>query len=65
MATLYSIMYEEPTPPSRINSKLGAIVDRVVMGALAKDPAERFPDFPAFCQALEALRGDQTVYEHA
>lgn len=58
MATLYSIMYEEPTPPSRINSKLGAIVDRVVMGALAKDPAERFPDFAAFRQALEALRGN-------
>lgn len=58
MATLYSIMYEEPTPPSRINSKLGAIVDRVVMGALAKEPGERFPDFNSFCQALEALRGN-------
>lgn len=58
MATLYSIMYEEPPPPSRVNERLGAIVDRALAGMLAKDPAERYPDFQAVSQTLEALSGN-------
>ncbi|HSH00361.1 MAG TPA: protein kinase [candidate division Zixibacteria bacterium] len=61
MATIYSIMYEDPTPPSKVNSDLGAIVDRVVMSMLAKEPGDRYPDFSSVRQALEALQGNLTA----
>ncbi|MBN4076594.1 protein kinase [Gemmatimonas aurantiaca] len=58
MATLYSIMYEEHLAPSKVNTKLGDIVDQVISSMLAKEPADRYKDFSSVCQALEALQGN-------
>ncbi|MFQ5608579.1 MAG: tetratricopeptide repeat protein, partial [Candidatus Zixiibacteriota bacterium] len=58
MATIYSIMYEDPVPPSKVCDSVGAIVDRVVLGMLAKDPADRYTNFTEALHALDAIRGN-------
>jgi len=47
------ILSTEPDPPSRLNPLLPETLDRVVLKALAKQPAERYPDASSFCEALE------------
>jgi serine/threonine-protein kinase len=48
---------EPPVPPSRLNPAVPPALDAVVLRALEKDPAARFPDADAFIAALEhALR---------
>ncbi|MFL5845565.1 MAG: Stk1 family PASTA domain-containing Ser/Thr kinase [Solirubrobacteraceae bacterium] len=44
---------ETPVPPSHYNATLPAPLEDAVLRALAKDPAERFPDADAFIVALE------------
>ena len=39
---IYKVMSEEPAPPTAMNSSLHPGLDRVVMKALTKDPAERY-----------------------
>lgn len=41
-------------PPSSINHELDPAIDRLVMAALAKDPAQRYPTAEAFGEALSA-----------
>jgi len=55
MATIYSIMYEEPVPPSKLEPTLGSIVDKLVSGMLEKQPEERYTDFGAVCDAIDAI----------
>jgi serine/threonine-protein kinase len=47
---------EAPIPPSHFNSEVPAPLEDAVLRALAKDPAERFPDADAFIAALEEAR---------
>jgi len=51
-ALMFKIVHEEPIPPQRLNSTLGAAVDVVVRRALSKDPKARFPNCEAFTKAL-------------
>uniref|UniRef100_UPI003566C8D4 Stk1 family PASTA domain-containing Ser/Thr kinase n=1 Tax=Paraconexibacter sp. TaxID=2949640 RepID=UPI003566C8D4 len=44
---------ETPPPPSTFNPAVPPDLDAVVLHALAKDPAHRFPDADAFIAALE------------
>jgi eukaryotic-like serine/threonine-protein kinase len=46
----------EPRPPSALNQGVPAVLDAVVLRALAKDPAQRFPDADAFIAALGQVR---------
>ena len=43
----------EPYPPSAFNPAIPAEVDDIVLTALAKDPADRFPSAEALADALE------------
>ena len=55
MAMMGAIMLDEPDPPSRAADPARPVpveVDAVVARALAKAPAERFPDMAAFAAAL-------------
>jgi eukaryotic-like serine/threonine-protein kinase len=47
---------EQPEPPSTYNREISVGLEAVVMRALAKDPAARFPDADAFYGALDAAR---------
>ena len=47
---------EPPVPPSAFNPAVGPELDAVVMRALEKHPARRFPDADAFIAALEHAR---------
>jgi len=44
---------ERPVPPSTFNRAVGPGLEAVVLRALEKDPARRFPDADAFIAALE------------
>ncbi|MCH9030987.1 MAG: protein kinase [candidate division Zixibacteria bacterium] len=60
MATLYAIMYEEPTPPSKVNTALGTKVDTFIATLLQKSPDDRFPDCASALTALEELEDNLT-----
>src|ERR687886_2984806 len=47
---------EEPVPPRALNPEVSPELEDVVLRALQKDPARRFPDADAFVAALEAVR---------
>jgi serine/threonine-protein kinase len=48
---------EPPVPPSAYNAAVTPQLEAVVLRALEKDPARRFPDADAFIAALQAARG--------
>ena len=51
MDILVQVLQADPAPPSRLQAQIPAAVDRIVMKALAKDPALRF-------QSAEEMRSD-------
>jgi serine/threonine protein kinase len=53
--TLAAIARYDPPPPSEIAENVPPELDRVVMRALAKDPAQRFPTAATMLDALEAV----------
>jgi serine/threonine-protein kinase len=54
MEVLYAHVHTAPPAPSSINPALNQAVDHVVLRALAKDPATRWPSARALTGALEA-----------
>jgi eukaryotic-like serine/threonine-protein kinase len=64
MSVIYQIVNTEPERPSVHRPDLSADLDSIVMKAIAKDPAERFPTWDAFGQALaETWKKDQKTEE--
>ena len=59
-ALMRQVMYEPPPPLSRMVQDLSPAVDRVVMQAMAKSPAERFRTAGEFATALyQSLAGEE------
>jgi tRNA A-37 threonylcarbamoyl transferase component Bud32 len=54
LAVAYKHVREDPVPPSRLNPDVPPELDAVVMTALAKDPAARYPSGGAMREALSA-----------
>ncbi|WP_433776042.1 Stk1 family PASTA domain-containing Ser/Thr kinase [Microbacterium sp. gxy059] len=54
VSVAYQHVREAPVPPSQANPAAPARLDPIVLRALAKDPAQRFPDAAAFREALDA-----------
>ncbi len=52
---------EAPVPPSAYNAAVSPQLEQVVLRALEKDPAARFPDAESFMAALEAARAGLPV----
>jgi serine/threonine protein kinase len=48
-----AILRDEPKPPSAVDPRLPVALDHVLLRALAKTPADRFPTSAAFADALE------------
>lgn len=53
MRMMYLHSSIQPQPPSIFNARLGSAVDIVLLKALAKQPADRFPSVSAFANALQ------------
>ena len=51
----YQILHAEPPPPSLHRQSVPAAIDAVVLKALAKRPADRFPSWEAFAAALACV----------
>jgi tRNA A-37 threonylcarbamoyl transferase component Bud32 len=54
LAVAYKHVREDPVPPSRLNPDVPPELDAVVMTALAKDPAARYPSGGTMREALSA-----------
>ena len=54
VAVAYQHVSETPVTPSLVNETSPRAFDPVVLRALAKDPAQRFPDAASFREALDA-----------
>lgn len=53
MQIIYQHTHTQPQPPSTLNPHIPVEIDRVLLRALAKNPAERFPSITAFAQAFQ------------
>jgi serine/threonine protein kinase len=56
-AVMFKIVYEDPVAPSKVNSKLTAADDYVVLRCLAKDRVKRYSSAREFLEDLDDLRG--------
>ncbi len=58
---MYQHIYVQPAPPSKFNRHITQDIDAVLLRALAKTPADRFPSISAFSSALKevALHSNQ------
>lgn len=56
-------MYEAPPPLRQFNQAIPASVEAVIMRALAKDPAQRFPSVTEFANALGQAVKSGAVFE--
>jgi tRNA A-37 threonylcarbamoyl transferase component Bud32 len=58
IAILHQQVYESPTPPRQRRSDIPRRLEKVLLKALSKEPAKRYPTAGALAQALErALKG--------
>jgi tetratricopeptide (TPR) repeat protein/predicted Ser/Thr protein kinase len=57
-----AILRRDPLPPAAVNPGISPEVDRVIMKALAKDPARRFHSADALAAALDTLRGSSVTW---
>ncbi|MDZ4699044.1 MAG: protein kinase [Rhodothermales bacterium] len=57
-AVIYSILNEDPAPPSSHQPELSPTLDAIVLRCLAKDPDQRYPRAAEVLEAIVAL--DQT-----
>jgi hypothetical protein len=55
-AVMFKIVYEDPVAPSKINTKLTAMDDYVILRCLAKDRAKRYGSAREFLDDLDDLR---------
>jgi cytoskeletal protein RodZ len=61
---MYQHLYMLPRPASEINPHLPASVDAVLLRALRKQPAERYPSVSAFARAFQrALQENGALYQ--
>lgn len=54
---------EDPPPPSSFNPEISREMERIILKALAKNPAERFQDMDEFIAAIEQAESPSAYYE--
>jgi eukaryotic-like serine/threonine-protein kinase len=60
---MYQHLMTPPSPPSSINHALSPAIDAVILRALAKQPADRYPSIADFARELQnAIVSAPTVY---
>ncbi len=60
-AMMHQIYHQAPASLARLRDGVSPALDAMVQRALAKHPADRYPDWEAFAQALSALITNQEV----
>ena len=60
-AMMHQIYHQAPASLARLRDGVSPALDAMVQRALAKRPADRYPDWEAFAQALSALITNQEV----
>ncbi len=69
LAIYWKQIYEPPPPPSLLNPAIPASIERVVLRALVKDPAQRFSSAQAlagaYIQALQSTQHEQASLSFA
>ena len=53
---MYSILEEEPSRPSEVNSQVPPELDDIILKAMAKEPKERYRDIAILEDALDKIR---------
>lgn len=61
VSVAYQHVREAPVPPTKRYPEAPAQLDPIVMRALAKDPAQRYPDAATFREALDAALDGRTM----
>lgn len=59
MELLQRVIRDVPVPPSQLRSELPRELDQVILKALSKSPADRYPNVGEFSEALEHAVADQ------
>ena len=54
-ALVEAVQHQEPPPPAMVNPHVPPALERVIMTAMRKDPAERYQSAVKLAEALEAL----------
>lgn len=54
-------LHEEPTPPRELNKEISLHMEAVILRALSKDPADRYPSARAMLEDLEGGRREEIV----
>ncbi len=54
-------VHEPPAPPTQINADIPENLERVILRALAKDPADRYADADEFLEDLQRVEQGDTV----
>jgi serine/threonine protein kinase len=60
----YSIRYEKPEPPTKLNEHLSAGFEEIVLRALEKDPERRFATAEEVAEALKRVQAASAVAPH-
>ncbi len=60
-AVIQNILHGAVAEPSRLRGDIGPEIEAIVMKALSRDPAKRFPDARAMACAIESALGRETV----
>ncbi|RMD76008.1 MAG: hypothetical protein D6820_13520 [Lentisphaerae bacterium] len=55
-AVVYSVLNEEPQPPTALRSEVPAKLERIIIQSLAKDPDERYRNAEELLEALRNLK---------
>jgi len=59
-AIIAAHLHQTPRSPADVNPQVPAGLARIILKALAKSPAERFPTAQEFLEALDVIRADET-----
>jgi serine/threonine-protein kinase len=60
LAVSHDVVYSDPEPPSRINGRIPARLEEIVLACMRKDPRERIPSAAALSRLLDEALGSSS-----
>jgi len=62
-AIMNRVLYTQPIPPSKLNTRVSEELDEVILKALSKNPEDRFPDMQTFAESITKAINKRHVHE--